>query len=60
MNYQQAYAAAAAMFILDTPGPTTPNLAALDFRAVDRPLFPLDPDMPRRLEFRCGSRTWTA
>jgi microcystin degradation protein MlrC len=60
MNYQQAYAAAAAMFILDTPGPTTPNLAALDFRAVDRPLFPLDPEMPRRLEFRCGSRTWTA
>jgi microcystin degradation protein MlrC len=59
MNYQQTYAGAAAMFVLDTPGPTTPNLAALDFRAVTRPLFPLDADAPPRMEFRCGSRSWT-
>jgi microcystin degradation protein MlrC len=59
MNYQQTYAGAAAMFILDTPGPTTPNLAGLDFRAVERPLFPLDPDAPRRLDFLSGGRSWT-
>jgi microcystin degradation protein MlrC len=59
MNYQQTYAGAAAMFILDTPGPTTPNLAGLDFRAVERPLFPLDPDGPRRLDFLSGGRSWT-
>jgi hypothetical protein len=47
------------MFILDTPGPTTPNLAGLDFRAVERPLFPLDPDAPRRLDFLSGGRSWT-
>jgi microcystin degradation protein MlrC len=59
MNYQQTYAGAAAMFILDTPGPTTPNLAGLDFRAVERPLFPLDPDAPRRLDFFSEGRSWT-
>jgi microcystin degradation protein MlrC len=42
MNYQQAYTDAAAMYVLDTPGPTTPNLAALPWRRVERPLFPLD------------------
>ena len=59
MNYQQAYAGAAAMTILDTPGPTTPNLAALPFRAVGRPLFPLDPNTPRSLAFRTRTRAWT-
>lgn len=59
MNYQQTYAGAAAMFILDTPGPTTPNLAALAFGSVERPLFPLDSGAPRRLEFRSGGRSWT-
>jgi microcystin degradation protein MlrC len=59
MNYQQAYAGAAAMTILDTPGPTTPNLAALPFRAVGRPLFPLDPNTPRSLAFRTRTRSWT-
>ena len=43
MNYQTAYADAAARFILDTPGPTTANLAALTWRHLDRPTFPIDP-----------------
>ena len=60
MNYQQAYAGAAAMLIVDTPGPTTPNLAALPFRMVARPLFPLDARTPRRLDLSCGSRSWMA
>jgi microcystin degradation protein MlrC len=48
MNYQQAYPGAAAQFVLDTPGPTTPNLASLDWRHPDRPLFPLDRDFTPR------------
>ena len=48
MNYQQAYAGAGAMIILDTPGPTTPNLAGLDWRRLDRPTFPVDRDCPPR------------
>lgn len=52
MNYQQAYRDAAAQFILDTPGPTTPNLASLDWRHADRPLFPLDAEFsPRFVTF---------
>jgi microcystin degradation protein MlrC len=52
MNYQQAYADAGAQYILDTPGPTTPNLASLDWRHADRPLFPLDADFaPRFVAF---------
>jgi microcystin degradation protein MlrC len=42
MNYQKAYADAAAQYILDTPGPTTPNLASLPWARLDRPTFPLD------------------
>lgn len=43
MNYQQVYAGLA-MFVLDTPGPTTPNLAGLPWRHIKRPVFPLDQD----------------
>lgn len=46
MNYQQAYAAASTRLIIDTPGPTTPNLASLPWRHAGRPLFPLDLDAP--------------
>ena len=42
MNYQQAYAGAPAMFVLDTPGPTTCNLAAVAWRRLDRPCFPME------------------
>jgi microcystin degradation protein MlrC len=42
MNYQTAYADAAASFILDTPGPTTANLETLSWRRLDRPTFPID------------------
>jgi microcystin degradation protein MlrC len=59
MNYQQAYADAAAMLIMDTPGPTTPNLSALPWRHVDRPLWPVDRDAPLRLDFWTRARRWT-
>lgn len=42
MNYQAAYPNAAAYFILDTPGPTTPNLTSLPWQNIDRPTFPID------------------
>ena len=44
MNYQQTYSDASSHFILDTPGPTTPNLGALQWRQLDRPTFPVDLD----------------
>ena len=46
MNYQQAYAGAPAMFVLDTPGPTTPNLAAISWTRFDRPSFPMEDAFP--------------
>ncbi|MCC7048788.1 MAG: M81 family metallopeptidase [Alphaproteobacteria bacterium] len=42
MNYQQAYAGAPAMFVLDTPGPTPSNLASVAWRRLDRPCFPME------------------
>ncbi|MCC6467290.1 MAG: M81 family metallopeptidase [Alphaproteobacteria bacterium] len=42
MNYQQAYAGAPAMFVLDTPGPTPSNLASVDWQRLDRPCFPME------------------
>ena len=42
MNYQQAYAGAPARFVLDTPGPTTCNLASVGWRRLDRPCFPME------------------
>ncbi|MSP48248.1 MAG: M81 family peptidase [Alphaproteobacteria bacterium] len=42
MNYQQVYAGAPAMFVLDTPGPTTCNLASVGWRRLDRPCFPME------------------
>ncbi|MBM3548858.1 MAG: M81 family metallopeptidase [Alphaproteobacteria bacterium] len=42
MNYQQAYAGAPAMFVLDTPGPTTCNLASVAWKRLDRPCFPME------------------
>jgi len=59
MNYQQAFADAALRVVMDTPGPTTPNLAALPWRDVGRPLFPVDRDAAPRLSFWTRARTWT-
>ncbi|MBI1779643.1 MAG: M81 family metallopeptidase [Proteobacteria bacterium] len=42
MNYQQAYAYALAMLVVDTPGPTTPNLAGIPWKRMDRPRWPID------------------
>jgi microcystin degradation protein MlrC len=60
MNYQQAFADAALRVVVDTPGPTTPNLAALPWRDVGRPLFPVDLDAPPRLAFWTRGREWTS
>jgi microcystin degradation protein MlrC len=47
MNYQLTYASMAkATFILDTPGPTTPNLQSLTYTRLTRPCFPMDDDIP--------------
>jgi len=47
MNYQLAYREIMkAAFILDTPGPTTPNLKSLTFTRLRRPYFPMDDDIP--------------
>ena len=48
MNYQAAYRGAAAMFILATPGPTTPDLAGLAWHRLRRPVYPLDDDFAPR------------
>ncbi len=42
INAQTAYADAPAMFILDTPGPTSCNLVALPWQRISRPRYPLD------------------
>ena len=43
MNYRIAYGSiAAAVFILDTPGPTPPTLRHCPFERVDRPYYPAD------------------
>lgn len=41
MNYQQAFEGAAA-HVLDSPGPTTPNLMAIRIPRAGRPFFPFD------------------
>jgi len=47
MNYQLAYQGIMeAAHILDTPGPTTPNLRSLAFTRLGRPYFPKDDDIP--------------
>lgn len=47
MNYQLAYRGIMkAAYILDTPGPTTPNLKSLTFTRFSRPCFPMDDDIP--------------
>ena len=42
INFQQAYEDASAYFILDTPGPTTPDLKHIAIPRAGRPLFPFD------------------
>jgi len=42
MNFQQYYADAPLLIHLDTPGPTTGNIAEPMWRNLNRPTFPLD------------------
>jgi microcystin degradation protein MlrC len=47
MNYQLTYRGIMkAAYILDTPGPATPNLKSLTFTRLRRPYFPMDDDIP--------------
>ena len=48
MNYQQAYEGAAASYILDTPGPTTPALTRIAIPRAGRPFYPFDTDFVPR------------
>ena len=46
IQFRAGYAGLAqGIIMLDSPGMSSDHLAALDFRRVDRPLFPLDPDV---------------
>lgn len=46
IQFRAAYAdLAREIILLDTPGMSSDHLTTLDFRHVDRPLFPLDPDV---------------
>jgi microcystin degradation protein MlrC len=43
MNFRKGYGAVMrGAFVLDTPGPTPPDMRALPFRHARRPWFPLD------------------
>jgi microcystin degradation protein MlrC len=45
LQFRAGYGAfAKAMWVVDTPGPSTANLQRLDWRHVSRPLFPFDDD----------------
>ena len=47
MNYRLAYGGIMkAAYILDTRGPTTPDLKSLTFTRLRRPYFPMDDDIP--------------
>lgn len=47
MNYQLTYRGLMkAAYILDTRGPTTPDLKSLTFTRLRRPYFPMDDDIP--------------
>lgn len=50
MNYRLTYPFAAGAFILDTKGPTTPDLRGLTWRSLKRPFYPKDDSVePHRL-----------
>jgi microcystin degradation protein MlrC len=47
MNYKHAYASAPKQIVVRSPGPTTADLASVDWRRLSRPFFPADdPDEP--------------
>ena len=55
-QFQDCYATLAEeVILLDTPGMSPDKITELDFRAIDRPTFPWDPDMHYRCVPRPGS-----
>ena len=45
-GFREAYEPfAKAVFLVDTPGASTPNLTTLPFERLPRPMYPFDPDM---------------
>ena len=40
-----------ASYYVDTPGPCTGNLAALPWKLLERPIYPLDPDTPPKFKY---------
>jgi microcystin degradation protein MlrC len=42
MNHQQAYEHAPSIMALDTPGPSTQNLASIEWHRLLRPRWPMD------------------
>ncbi len=50
MNYLAAYAYAPAKMVLDTPGPTSCNLASVPWQHITRPRFPVDTDFRPQFE----------
>lgn len=55
MNYQQGYPQAVCAFILDTVGPTTPDLVNLSLSKAGRPFFPFDCDFEPAFEIESRS-----
>ena len=48
-GFREAYEPIAkAVFLVDTPGASTPNLTSLPFRRLPRPMYPFDSDMAWR------------
>lgn len=55
MNYRLTYPFAAGAFVLDTKGPTTPDLRGLTWEKLARPFYPKDELVdPRRLQQASG------
>ena len=46
MNYRMVYPDAPAVIVIDSPGPTPASVRSLPFERMQRPFFPLDPDIP--------------
>ena len=46
MNYRMVYPDAPTVIVIDSPGPTPASVRSLPFQRMQRPFFPLDPNIP--------------